>query len=323
MNASSFSVVSRLNNVKVTVGLCVKNSQATVKNAVDSIITQHYPHENMEIVVVDGQSKDNTLLIIRDRLSGTDIRTLMLSDEGKGLGTARSLVVDKASGDYIIWVDGDVRLPENHIKEQMKFMDQNPKVGMVRAKWKRCQGKNLVSIVESIRPINYKIKNPKTKSIHQLLGTAGSTFRTEAVRQIGNFDKYITGAGEDIDVAIRIREAGWLLSVNQEIHHDFRETWRDLWNEYFWYGYGAHYVSHKHAGAIAAWKRLPPVAIVGGILYLAGAYTTTQRIATFMLPFLRGITGTAWWFGFVRGHVDGYGHRREYGSGKGAHQHIR
>jgi len=51
---------------KVTVGLCVKNSEKTVKDTVDSIIKQKYLPNLMEIIVVDGDSKDRTLSIVTE-----------------------------------------------------------------------------------------------------------------------------------------------------------------------------------------------------------------------------------------------------------------
>ena len=54
--------------VEVTVGLCVKNSEATVERAVNSIIAQDYPQELMELLIVDGSSRDKTIPIIKERL---------------------------------------------------------------------------------------------------------------------------------------------------------------------------------------------------------------------------------------------------------------
>jgi len=297
-----------LNRIKVTVGLCVKDCQKTIGNSVDSIIEQDFPHECLETIVVDGESKDQTVSLIKDRLSKTNIRLRVFSDRGEGLGMARSIAVNQASGEYIVWVDGDVTLPKGHIREQVKFMEQNPRVGMARARWSLYTGTRLVPLLESTRSLNFKIRDLKTKATSQLLGTAGSTCRTKALRQVGNFDTHITGAGEDIDIAVRIKAAGWIISVNQEVNHRFRETWKDLWNEYFWWGYGAHLVNHKHVGSISVWGRFPPVAFALGTFRLSGSYRATHSRAVLLLPLHRIFTGTAWLVGLVSSHADGYGH---------------
>ena len=48
---------------KVTVGMCVKNCAATIKEAIESVLNQDFPHELMELIIVDGNSEDETLSI--------------------------------------------------------------------------------------------------------------------------------------------------------------------------------------------------------------------------------------------------------------------
>jgi glycosyltransferase involved in cell wall biosynthesis len=38
---------------KVSIGVCVRNSVATLREAIESIICQDYPHEFMEVIFVD------------------------------------------------------------------------------------------------------------------------------------------------------------------------------------------------------------------------------------------------------------------------------
>jgi glycosyltransferase involved in cell wall biosynthesis len=50
---------------KVTIGVCVRNSAATLRDAIDSIIYKDYPHEHMEVIFVDDGSEDETLSIVK------------------------------------------------------------------------------------------------------------------------------------------------------------------------------------------------------------------------------------------------------------------
>jgi glycosyltransferase involved in cell wall biosynthesis len=78
-------MIAQTSNVRVTVGLCVKNSQATVKAAVDSIIAQDYPADEMELLVVDGSSRDQTVATIKNCLTKTGLQTRFYQ-ENHGLG---------------------------------------------------------------------------------------------------------------------------------------------------------------------------------------------------------------------------------------------
>ena len=52
-----------------------------------------------------------------------------------GLGVARQIVVDKACGKYIVWVDDDVTLPKDFVRKQVGYMEQNPHVGIAGARY--------------------------------------------------------------------------------------------------------------------------------------------------------------------------------------------
>lgn len=295
-----------MKKIEVTIGVCVRNCEGTIKESLCSILNQDFPHEMLKIIVVDGNSKDRTIPIVKDLLSRTDIQFCILSDNGKGLGKARSIVVDNATGKYIVWVDGDLVLPSNYISEQIEFMEQNSKVGIVGGKFRVYKGKNLCALLESLS-CNADIKaSAETKAAPAHLAAAGSTFRLDALKHVGNFDSNIKGAGEDIEIAFRIRSAGWLLAINQEVLHINRETWKDLWDEFFWWGYGGHYVSRKCPSSIVLWREFPPVTFAFGILLAFRAYKITHLKACFLLPLHHIFTGTAWLIGFVKGHIDGY-----------------
>jgi len=61
------------NPIRITIGLCVKNSEKTIKKCLESIINQDYPKELVEIIIVDGGSKDRTIEIAKEMISNAGI----------------------------------------------------------------------------------------------------------------------------------------------------------------------------------------------------------------------------------------------------------
>ena len=118
------------------------------------------------------------------------------------------------------------------------------------------------------------------------LGTSGCIYRTKAIRQVGGFDQNFKGVGEDQDAEYRVRSAGWSIHITQAVFYEKRrQTWRALWNEYFWHGRGGSLLSKKTKDTISIYKFLPPVAIVLELMRVPAAYKLTKRKATLLLPF--------------------------------------
>jgi GT2 family glycosyltransferase len=215
------------------------------------------------------------------------------------------MVVDNATGDHIIWVDGDMVLAKDHVKKQVEFMEQNPSVGIAGGKFQMYPGENLVASLESLEWIVADYVHGRKASLKPVLHRAGGCiYRVKAIREVGGLDCNIKGALEDLDAEYRIGEKGWLtFFVTDAVFHDRRrETWKAIWNENFWYGYGGHYFLHKYRRSVST------SALFAGLQRSLVAYKLTHRKIVFFFPLLYYFKKGAWCFGFLRAHVDGYGH---------------
>ena len=286
--------------VRVTIGMCVKNSEATIKEAVESVLTQDYPSQSMELLVVDGRSRDNTLKILENSLRGAKIGVRMFS-ESEGLGRARQIVVDNASGEYIVWVDGDMTLDKGFVKKQVEFMDHHPDAGIAKGKYGvRINGKRetVVATLENVEFLLATASEGRTDS--KALGASGCVYRVKALKQVGGFDTGIKGVGEDMDIEDRIRRKGWQLHVSSAIFFETRrQTWKALWSEYFWHGSGGRYMFEKNKRAINIEKMFPPWAILAELLRVPAAYRLTHRKVVLFLPFHYAFKRVAWFLGFL------------------------
>ena len=288
----------------------MRNCEASIKEAIDSVLDQDFQHELMEVIFVDDGSEDRTLSIILDYITRMGIEAKVFHSEWKGLGSARNVVVDNASGDYIVWVDGDMILPRDHVRKQVEFMQQNPTVGIAKARHGTCLGENLVGALENIafQVVDFKYGG-KVASV-RALGTGGSIYRVKAIRQVGGFDDHISGVGEDMDAEYRIKDAGWLLyrASPALFYERHRKTWRDLWDQGFWYGYNGHYILGKDKGLISLYKMTPLAGFVAGAWYSTIAYKLLRRKWVFLLPIQYAFKRVAWCLGFAKGQIDGRKH---------------
>jgi len=289
----------------VTVGVCVRNSASTIREAIESIINQDFPHELMEIIFVDDGSEDNTLPIIQGYVSRMDISAKVFHTSWQGLGAARNFVVENTGGKYIVWVDGDMVLPEDHVRKQVEFMEKNPKVGIAKARYGVSTEENLFGFLENVAYVAVDFMHGG-KSTSRTLGTGGSIYRVEAVRQIGGFDACLSGVGEDMDLETRVRKAGWLLYLGSPavFFERRRKSLRSVWREGFWHGFGGYSVFRKNNEVLALYKMTPLAGLVAGILYSIPAYKVTHQRKVFLLPFQHAFKRTAWFCGFLKAQID-------------------
>jgi len=285
---------------QVTIGLCVKNAEKTIQDTLDSIMNQDFSHENMEMVVVDGCSKDRTMDIVVNAISKTDIRAKVYCDEGKGLSTARQMVVDNARGEYIVWVDGDVVLSKDFVRRQLDFISKNPDVGLVIGQYEHIELKGeLVSNIVSLY-----------MSLLRIVHFGATTSKTAAIKEVNGFDKRIKGASEDMDIARRMVLAHWKLAINSKakFFHKQKGTIRDLVNRGVWYGYGGHFMGHKYEALIKIPYRLPLIYFAWGLKLSFEAYRKYRKKKSFLIPIACSFFSIGWCLGFILGHIHQYGH---------------
>lgn len=305
--------------LQVTVGIPVRNCERTIGETLDSIINQDYPKDQLEVIVVDDGCTDQTIPLIHSKLEVSKLKIRVLQTGGKGVSTSRQMIVDNACGKYIVWVDGDIILFPDFLAIQVDYMERNPRVWQARGRWEPHKAENLAEELENMTLIRYEARHSSKRHVGQkLVGIGGSICRRELLKNSGGFDTAIFGAGEDIDVSARMMEKGWLMNfTTARFYHKSGTTWKVLWRRYFWYGYGSHYVKHKHQGLLQVWTRTAPVAFFSGLLQAQRAYSVVHQKKSFLLPVQYVYKQTAWCFGFVRGHLDGYGHSNKQNANVG------
>lgn len=282
--------------IKVTVGLCVKNAERTIKEALRSILEQDFPKQLMELIIVDGYSRDKTLYVVQKELAEANIKYRIFR-ENKGLGYARNLVVENAFGDYIIWVDSDMILPKNFIRRQVEFMMKNPKVGIAKGRYGAFKQNSLVATLEDIEFI-MAFEREREISLEPL-GASGCIYRVKAIRQAGGFDINFRGVGEDMDAEYRVRSAGWKLYISPPFFYEKRrDTWRELWKEYYWHGKGGFYFLRKNK-RINVCKMFLPFLLFRKMIQTAHAYRLTNQKKVLLLPLHYIFKRIAWCSGYV------------------------
>jgi len=115
---------------KVSVVIPSYNYDAFIANAIDSVLGQ--VGVDVDIVVVDDGSTDNTLDILRTYKG----KVRLFQQENGGVSKARNLGIEKAQYDLIAFLDADDWMLEGSLHARCAYLEKHPDCDWVYSLWK-------------------------------------------------------------------------------------------------------------------------------------------------------------------------------------------
>lgn len=111
----------RSSSTKVSIVLPTKNRPTELERAISSVTAQSY--QNWELIVVnDGTDRVDLQAV------GEDPRVVMVESRGAGVGAARNLGLDHASGEFVTFLDDDNVMDPHWIKSIVLTAESDPEV---------------------------------------------------------------------------------------------------------------------------------------------------------------------------------------------------
>lgn len=108
---------------KITVVCPIYNEEKYIAACIESILSQDYPQEKMEILLIDGMSEDNTRNIILNYVQKYPFIEL-LDNPKKIVPTALNIGIRKASSEIIIRLDAHSIYPDNYFSMLVKYLKE-------------------------------------------------------------------------------------------------------------------------------------------------------------------------------------------------------
>ncbi|MCH8897429.1 MAG: glycosyltransferase [Chloroflexi bacterium] len=117
---------------KVSIIVPVFNGEAVVGACLDAIMAQNYPHEKLEVIVVDNLSDDLTLQVVHQRQQADFAGSFQyFSVPFKGKSWALNAGIYRTTGDIICNLDADVQLHPDAIRAMAQAFDYDPTLAAV------------------------------------------------------------------------------------------------------------------------------------------------------------------------------------------------
>lgn len=103
--------------MRISIITAAWNSGSTIRSTIKSVLKQSY--KDIEYIIVDGASKDNTLDIIREFEPEFNGRMLWISEPDKGIYDAMNKGIRMASGDIVGIINSDDFFTDDHVIESV------------------------------------------------------------------------------------------------------------------------------------------------------------------------------------------------------------
>lgn len=203
------------------------NTKDFLSRCIESIKTKT-KKISYEIIVVDNFSSDGSPGMVEETFPEV---TLIRNNRNAGFGRANNQGLDKARGKHILFLNSDVSVNENCLDEMFDFMEKNPAVGASACKLTFPDGSLQHSCrkfpsfkVYSLMLLGLRFLFPKMKifreylmldwdhadirEVDQIMGSF-MFMRKDVIDQVGSFDERYWMYFEEVDLCLRIKEAGW------------------------------------------------------------------------------------------------------------------
>ncbi len=247
-----------------------RNEEKHIATCIESILSNDYLEDRIEILVVDAMSEDRTREIVLGYAQKYE-RVRLLDNPQRHIPAAMNAGIRNARGDTILKMDAHSTYQSTHIRLCVAYQEEYgaENVGGV---WKMVPGADtavahaiVLSMAHRFGSGNAKIKvgaNHPTWSDSVAFGC----FKKELFGRIGLFDERLKG-GSDMDMNMRIRAAGGRILLVPEIvvNYGADPTLKKSWKHNFADGVWTSYVM-KFGSRASSWRHWVPAAFILSLL---------------------------------------------------------
>jgi N-acetylglucosaminyl-diphospho-decaprenol L-rhamnosyltransferase len=190
-----------------TVVIPTLNARDLLRDALASL-------EGHEVVVVDNASSDGTVELVRSEFPNVRV---VVNEENLGFGRAVNRGAAAVDSDVLVLVNNDVVCEPGFVERICEpFADE--RVGMAAGVLLQADGSGRIDsagieLDPTLQSFDYLWNQPVARlaAARDPLGPCGgaAAYRLSAFREAGGFDEAFFAYWEDVELALRLRLAGW------------------------------------------------------------------------------------------------------------------
>jgi glycosyltransferase involved in cell wall biosynthesis len=254
--------------IKVSVIVPCYNEQTTIRQLLDAIYNQSYPLNEIEVIIADGISTDQTRAEISEFQLGHPLLKIKVVDNTrKVIPAGLNRAIEAAQGKYLIRMDAHSIPDQDYIKYCITGLDEGlgDNVGGI---WNIQPGAS-TWIAKAIA-----IATSHPLGVGDALYRIGTTarevdtvpfgaFRRELIDKIGLFDETLL-SNEDYEFNVRVRQSSGKVWLDPNIKSIYfaRPTLKELAKQYWRYGYWKAQMLRRYPKTLRYRQALPPLFVL-------------------------------------------------------------
>ena len=191
------------------------NGKKLMKECLDSLSGLDYPKPKLEIIMVDNCSEDGSVEFVKDGWHQVKI----IENKVNNYCQACNFGIIKAAGEYVVFLNNDVKVSEKWLIELVRAMEKDTAIGAATSKLLKDDGTIQNAGLYEL-PNFYWDERGAGKSGEEFnqadevdaISGASVIFRRSALKQVGFLDEDFIMFGEDVDICLRLKKRGWRLA---------------------------------------------------------------------------------------------------------------
>ena len=329
--------------MKVSIIITARNEEKYLPMLFEDILNQTFPLQNIEVVLMDSNSTDNTRLVMEEFKKNNEILSVQIVTNERQIQAAGfNEGVKHATGDVVLKIDAHSRIPADFVQKNVDEILAGAYVcGGNRPTVVDSDGdfsKTLHIVEESALGssiANYRKSNVKRKVNSIFHGM----YRKEVFEKVGLADERLLRT-EDNEFHYRVRKAGYDIIFNPEIesYQYIRPTFTKMIQQKFANGYWIGLTSHVcrdclslfHFGpgvfvsTLLVLMMLTPISFAPLLTLVALYLLAVLGLSVFeiskqkynhtllLIPFIMIAVHFAYGIGTIKGWIFGFEFKKEY-----------
>lgn len=256
--------------ILISIIVPVYNRRDEVADLLASLVCQ--TDTGFETVIVEDGSTVPCRDICEEYAGRLSLKYFHKSNEGRSI--ARNYGMQRADGDFFVFVDSDCILPPDYIESLRRELSENPT---------DCFGGPDAahdSFTDTQKAINYSmtaflttggIRGGKVQLEKFVPRTFNMGFSRDVYNKVGGFREMFS---EDIDMSTRIRLAAFTIRLYRDVRvfHKRRVDFRKFWRQVHVFGMSRITLQLLYPGSMKAVHWLPALFVIGALAMVIGAW---------------------------------------------------